>query len=1072
MDTNKTHQVIKGWSGFVEAAGIENSKISAQDINDNQQLLIKKGDITEDDNGINFSLTPEQLSFLKRRYVTSNNDNEISVETLQVGFPLLRFIEQGKTNYYPLFRYRLSDNLLTGEELNIHIPVKQGIEVDTIEQTFLQLLDTNIQELGSDRHMTSIIAACMEKKEDNFNVLFESFLKWIKGKLKSLTEASKFEKSSGWRKKISLELGFNMLISQESNTDFNINEQLKDYKNLSIENINNFPLLEKYINATSNENPKEAKIMSFPYGAFEEKYPLSHGQMNSLLQVSNNISLIAVQGAPGTGKTTLFKSLIASQIVERALAIIHGKDRNLGILVTSTAIKAVENVIDDLREDPKLKPLNWLFFQSGSKDQVSAEVNRIDRLIDQLNLECYDEGVHKNHANELKQIKSILDKSFDEFCTLQENFQKAFRQLDCDNIPQFIEKCDSIRAIIINKCSSLGMSSQPEHSNLLTLKTLCDETIKKCEENSSHYIRAKEEIFHSYDKLIGPTFSKNEYGEWLGSWISKAIQHHFIKYPQCSLGRFYFRFFSDKYEKAWKQIKSNHPSDVKSYSLSEHSHMKLSELARNRMSFFNKTTANQLLDDFKNYSGEAARQESLLQLKTSIEDLEKKKQLLQEYYDAVSALEKAYPENDWIDVLRKRFISEQRKMFEISIDFLWQELLRQREQVVAVLPLWQSLLIGQTDSGFYKWKEKLNDFYRVLSLAYPVLASPLVSIQKLAGYRDIADFKQVKPHYLSLIDEAGMVSVESMVPILCRSERTILVGDPLQIEPVRTLSSSARERLRLRYFHDDNALYEAVSPALVTAYHRAAGTETGHVSDVGNGILLDEHRRCQPAIAELFMDLAGYKGVSIETTAPKANIQQAFDRMGAFNLMFYGVQGKQGDLPNTNIDEVEAIGSLLDKLSEAGYDITKDVGIITPYSNQRQLLTIHYGARLKNNEALKIGSVHQFQGTGFEVIIYSPVIFRVNDRDFFQNSKPNLINVAVSRAKQQFIVVGNYQRLISAGRYLEKLAKTCANQFLVEMESQSSLYNAATNFKDITYYQDCEHCSGQIPPDTFFREFS
>ncbi|WP_236722466.1 hypothetical protein [Cronobacter sakazakii] len=78
-----------------------------------------------------------------------------------------------------------------------------------------------------------------------------------------------------------------------------------------------------------------------------------------------------------TGKTTLFKSLIAQQLVARALAIADSKDQNFGMLVTSTAIKAVENIIDDLRSDPAIQELDWLWFHSGSNEQVQHELTRL-----------------------------------------------------------------------------------------------------------------------------------------------------------------------------------------------------------------------------------------------------------------------------------------------------------------------------------------------------------------------------------------------------------------------------------------------------------------------------------------------------------------------------------------------------------------------------------------------------------------------------------------------------------------------------------------------------------------------
>ncbi|WP_273890563.1 AAA domain-containing protein, partial [Serratia marcescens] len=93
----------------------------------------------------------------------------------------------------------------------------------------------------------------------------------------------------------------------------------------------------------------------------------------------------------------------------------------------------------------------------------------------------------------------------------------------------------------------------------------------------------------------------------------------------------------------------------------------------------------------------------------------------------------------------------------------------------------------------------------------------------------------------------------------------------------------------------------------------------------------------------------------------------------------------------------------------------------------------------------RIGTVHQFQGVGFEVIIYSPVIYHARDGEIFQNKAPNMLNVAVSRAKQQFIIVGNYQRLVRAGGYLKTLANAAAEDFLLEFGSQHPQFDTLQN---------------------------
>lgn len=397
---------------------------------------------------------------------------------------------------------------------------------------------------------------------------------------------------------------------------------------------------------------------------------------------------------------------------------------------------------------------------------------------------------------------------------------------------------------------------------------------------------------------------------------------------------------------------------------------------------------------------------------------------------------------DLSDVLRLKAIRLNRKIFEDSIQFLYQEQLKRKTQLIEVLNHWSSLLGGSKAPSphFGKYIKQNKEFFDLISLAYPVVASTLHSAYKMSGYKKLEHLKQTKPWNLVLIDEAGMVSVENLIPVLCRSNMAMLVGDPLQLEPIRTISKPSMKKIYNDFYSNDDDEFIKLGPGQVTAYHRAAGTLSGAVNDIGDGVILDEHRRCQAPIAQLFIDIAKYKDLSINTFAPKERINKAFTAFGGKNLMFYHVDGSRNS-GKTNLDEVSAIGELLNHLEQAGYDLNNDIGIITPYAEQKRLLVKAYGKRLGSGNEIRIGTVHQFQGTGFEVIIFSPVIFEENDSAAFQNSKPNMLNVAVSRAKQQFIVVGNYHKLTNNSGPLKILAERSASAFYLELGSQSPSFN-------------------------------
>ena len=69
-----------------------------------------------------------------------------------------------------------------------------------------------------------------------------------------------------------------------------------------------------------------------------------------------------------------------------------------------------------------------------------------------------------------------------------------------------------------------------------------------------------------------------------------------------------------------------------------------------------------------------------------------------------------------------------------------------------------------------------------------------------------------------------------------------------------------------------------------------------------------------------------------------------------------------------------------------------------------------------------MGTVHTFQGGQKSVIILSTRQCDSKDSLWFINRRPNLLNVAVSRARELFILVGNLERL-RAGEYSKLLVE-------------------------------------------------
>lgn len=1028
--------LLKAWQRYIEITGCEKSKIPVKKINNCQIVNFKESDLKEDpaSNGIFVELNQNQISYLKEKYVIFDEESEKEKlrDELSFAFTLLNIYEKSESFYLPIFTIDLPSDFLiqdncTGFEITSNLPETVKVNLAVL----LNYFDVEIDEVDETRNILELMSLICGQPFRDFKSMYLGFINWGNERLAA--------KNNNF-KKIFFAPHTNGLIYTAQNDDIGITRDLQDFKYILAELesdpkiiSNKYPLLNEYLTkdgGCTSIVDQDHISLDKTYGLFESKYSLGRGQYQAI-QAANAfpaIPLIAVQGAPGTGKTTLFKSLIAQQVSARAIAIINGNDQNMNMLVCSTAVKAVDNVIADLKEDPFTQNLNWLWFHGGSNAKTTEEI--------QKRLKPHIENIQESEFNEVLYVSLIkkIVTAQDGIDKLSSNYISAIQELANRKKSLLFIKSDT-------KLDDVSLRNSLQ-SYLQSMACALEEQYKSSSFDSTNL---RSHLQHLEDKI--PALYE------LISQQTEALAH--VK----GLLSYWPRKFTISQFSDWmlnKKVRGN-------FSLSFGDFFKLQFLKI--ITMFSPAKIN-LLDACKVLSKhdqveqwEIDHKRSIKQLAT-LKDMLKTYALLESFIKLKNSINTQYKNcNDLSDVLRLHGIKLNREIFEFSIQFLFQEQLRRKNDVIMALMHWSAMLEGNgaPTPHFGKFIKKAEAFYRDISLAYPVVASTLASAYKMSGYKQLKHFNGIKPWNLALLDEAGMVSVENLLPIVVRSTKAMIVGDPLQLEPIRTISKASSQKIYLEYFNNKDDEYAMLGPGLVTTYHRAAGTLTGDISDIGDGIILDEHRRCQLPIANLFIDIAKYKGLSVSTFKPSETIQKCFDSFGGHHLMFYHTDGLRTS-GKTNLDEIGAIGELLDGLERAGYNIKSDIGIITPYADQKRLLINAYGKRMDQDKLAKIGTIHQFQGVGFEVIIFSPVIFEQNDSSSFLNLRPNMLNVAVSRAKQQFIVVGNYHKLKNSGGSLGLIAERCSSDFYLELGLQSQQYRElSTNFHVERHIHDAQH---------------
>jgi hypothetical protein len=101
----------------------------------------------------------------------------------------------------------------------------------------------------------------------------------------------------------------------------------------------------------------------------------------------------------------------------------------------------------------------------------------------------------------------------------------------------------------------------------------------------------------------------------------------------------------------------------------------------------------------------------------------------------------------------------------------------------------------------------------------------------------------------------------------------------------------------------------------------------------------------------------------------------------------------------------EKLESYYRKEGKKSGEIGNIVGIVTPFAAQKR--AIYAALRKMKIQLSKVGTVHALQGGERPLVLFSPVYCSRDPGSYFFDQGPNMLNVAVSRAKDSFLVFGD-----------------------------------------------------------------
>lgn len=305
-----------------------------------------------------------------------------------------------------------------------------------------------------------------------------------------------------------------------------------------------------------------------------------------------------------------------------------------------------------------------------------------------------------------------------------------------------------------------------------------------------------------------------------------------------------------------------------------------------------------------------------------------------------------------------------------------------------------------------------------LFLVVPVMSTTFASTARLFG-----PLGREQLGWL-LIDEAGQAVPQAAVGALWRAKRAIVIGDPLQIQPVVTTSPKLIRSI-FSEFGVNTEEWAAPEMSAQTLADRVSWFGTDILTDDGDiwvGSPLRVHRRCENPMFKISNHVA-YNGLMVYGTPPGVS------PIGK-------VLGESLWIDNPTTDAIgkwsETEGKwatdLLRKLLDAGLE-DPDIFFITPF----RIVAHKLREMIRSDRSIvdrlpgkawewtrdRVGTVHTFQGKEADTVVFvlgAPADGSSGARRW-AGHPPNLLNVAVTRAKRRVYVIGKREAWKDTGAF-------------------------------------------------------
>ncbi|MGK6317188.1 DEAD/DEAH box helicase [Neorhizobium sp. DT-125] len=789
-----------------------------------------------------------------------------------------------------------------------------------------------------------------------------------------------------------------------------------------------------------NEALSEAlEPRKFPLGSWpgDGRHPLALLQqcaVNLALHDLNTAGILAVNGPPGTGKTTLLRDVIAALVTKRAEILCTYDEPESAFIHSGQKLKKGNSFVHLYRLDNKIRGYEMIVASSNNKavENVSAELPAMQAIA--------------GDAGGLRYFKTVSDALLERDTwgavaavlgngKNRSDFRQTFWWDDDVGLQRYLQQASGNPQLITEKTDT-GTKQRPPH---VIVKENApedhDEALRRWKKARQHFRKvaassksALAELQKAHD-LLRSIRQKQETVDGLAVEIEamqpvlaqlaenagKAVSAFDIQkrnvealdQNRAALWRtrpgFLSRLFGAQAFRSWRAA-----YDILSKKLTSE-----------------KTALSRLSADAETKRSEYARANGELQkMQASITELT---ETLRRERVACEDLARRYPGT----FISEEFFDQRHQDKQKSAPWLDAATARLRNDVFeaamalhkafvdgAAKPIRHNLNVlmdgfGTRSLGSPEKDALIPDLWSTLFLLVPVVSTTFASVSRM--------FSKIGPESFGwlLVDEAGQALPQAAVGALVRTQRAMVVGDPIQIEPVVVLPDQLTEAM-CQQFGIDPLIYNAPGASAqtladsATEYYGTFETKFG-TREVGVPLLV--HRRCAEPMFSISNSIA-YENLMVQAKAAKPSAIR--DVLGPSRWIDVEGRGQEKWCPQ----EGDALLAQLRHLRDRG--CAPDFYVVTPFvvvqDRMREVL--------RSSDLLdgwietpyqwvreRIGTVHTVQGREAEAVFFilgAPDAQQRGARGW-AGGRPNLLNVAATRAKEALYVVGNRSLWKTAG---------------------------------------------------------